>query len=74
MEGVEVKGTGGRSTGSSGSGRCVEVEGGGEEVEDTGEEKETDESLLMAKIARWYCIMITLVTYIHLYPYYLKVP
>ena len=28
MEGVEVKGTGGRSTGSSGNGRCVEVEGG----------------------------------------------
>ena len=48
--------------------------GWGEEVEDTGEEKETDESLLMAKIARWYCIMITLVTYIHLYPHYLKVP
>ena len=45
-------------------------------MEDTGEEKETDESLLMAKIARWYCIMITLVTYmyIHLYPHYLKVP
>ena len=67
MEGVEVKGTGGEV-----QEEVWKRRGGGHGRGES--KKETGRSHLVAKIAKLYCIMITLVTYIHLYPHYLKVP